>query len=219
MTERYLPAWATLQEASDWLKAETGQDWPMPRIVGAGADAAVFLDCPDDAPAEVVDGLFLGRREGFMAPLVFHGDSARLAIVRDGGTLSLTRRPDGVPVTLTPPARFDAEDVRLSAESLRAIVFDGSVSAGGPLRDNAVVRHKLRAQARDTLSPVIEATQRQCKDPRDTAEVWTRLEAQANDGIPPLLAATPDGVKYTKNGKDAYLTRDALDKRIRRQKG
>lgn len=120
-TSSYLPKWATAQEAGEWLQTTTGEAWPLPRLIEAGAEMAVHLDCANDAPPEIVEVLFMGRREGFMAPVHFMGDIDRMAFVRDGGTLTMTQRPDGATVRITPPARFAAEELRFQAASLRAI--------------------------------------------------------------------------------------------------
>jgi hypothetical protein len=44
------------------------------------------------------------------------------------------------------------------------------------------------------------------------------MEVLAQAEHAPLLAATERGLKYTKRGNDAYLTRDALDKRLHPEK-
>lgn len=67
---------------------------------------------------------------------------------------------------------------------------------------------------RDDLWPVIEEAQRKCYDPKDTAAVWGELKRMADHETGPLLAFTGQGIKWTRNGKTAYLTRDALHKRL-----
>ena len=52
----------------------------------------------------------------------------------------------------------------------------------------------------------------------DTAQVLAHLQVLAQEEHPPLLASTADGIKYTKKGDAAYLTRDALDKRLHPEK-
>ena len=87
---------------------------------------------------------------------------------------------------------------------------------------NGVTKHSTKRRRRDSLDPVIELAQSKCIDPRDTAQVFAQMEVLAQAEYAPLLAATTDGLKYTKNGSDAYLKRDALDKRLhpeRRQRG
>jgi hypothetical protein len=129
MTNAYLPNWATEQEASEWLKAQTGEAWGLARLIDSGARAAVFLDCPDDASPALVEHVFQGRREGFMAQIPFNGDSNRMAIVRDSGTLTMTHRPDGELVKIEPPVRFAVQELRFSANSVRGIVKDLYLSA------------------------------------------------------------------------------------------
>ena len=71
---------------------------------------------------------------------------------------------------------------------------------------------------RDILDPAIEHAQGMCRDPKDTAQVWAQLQVLAQGEYAPLLAALPKGLKYTRNGRDASLTRDALDKRLHPEK-
>ena len=88
-----------------------------------------------------------------------------------------------------------------------AVAPTKSASAG-------VTVHSTKTKGRNILDPVIETAQGQCTDPKDTAQVWAQMQVLAQVEHPPLLAATDNGLKYTKNGNDAYLTRDALDKRL-----
>jgi len=69
---------------------------------------------------------------------------------------------------------------------------------------------------RDSLTPVIELAQAQCRNPNDTAEVWGALLALAEKKTAPLIGATEEGLQYLKKGTAAILTRDALDKRLGR---
>lgn len=78
----------------------------------------------------------------------------------------------------------------------------------------SVFRHSTKPRRRDTLDPVIELAQSQCRDPKDTAQVWAQLAVLAQEEQAPLLAATPQGLKYTKKGEAAYFQRGALHKRL-----
>lgn len=69
---------------------------------------------------------------------------------------------------------------------------------------------------RDTLTPVIELAQNQCRNPKDAAEVWAALLVMAEKKHPPLIGATEDGLQYLKGGAAANFTRDALGKRLTR---
>lgn len=121
MTEPYLPKWATADEAGNWLKAATGQDWPLPRLLTSGVAMSIWIDCADDQEQHIVDHVFLGRREGFRAPVAFASDLERLAFVRDSGTLSITQRRDGTPLRVPVPLRFPASELLFSAADVRKI--------------------------------------------------------------------------------------------------
>jgi hypothetical protein len=82
----------------------------------------------------------------------------------------------------------------------------------------SVVTHSTKPPRRDLITPVIEVAQSKCKNPQDTAEVWAQMELLADSENAPLLAATETGLKYRREGKDAYFTRDALDKRLHPEK-
>jgi hypothetical protein len=90
----YLSNWATAQEAVDWLAKVTREEWPLVRLYDLQPDMALWLKPPPDVTPEVLSGGFLGREEGFMAPVVFAPDFAFLAFERSELTLSMTRRPD-----------------------------------------------------------------------------------------------------------------------------
>ena len=78
------------------------------------------------------------------------------------------------------------------------------------------VRRTTKDRRRDTLTPVIELAQSQCRNRQDTAEVWGRLQVLAESKSPPLIGATEDGLQYLKNGVAAIFKRDDLGKRLRR---
>ena len=121
MLDHYLPAWATAQEASEWLEAETGQAWPLVRLLETVHKLSVWIDCGDDEPDYIIEGLFQGRREGFRAEVIFGSDLERLKFVRDGGTLHISRRPDGALVKFTPPIKFPVDELRFEADCVRQV--------------------------------------------------------------------------------------------------
>ena len=90
-------------------------------------------------------------------------------------------------------------------------------SAPKPTSLTGLVVHKARARPRDILDPVIERALAACSDSRDTAAVFVMISEFAVNGVPPLLDATPEGIRYTRDGKDTILTRDALNKRLKRR--
>jgi len=114
----------------------------------------------------------------------------------------------GLPPELVAMATVPADTTPQSAKA---------ESAAKPTALAGLVVHKTRARPRDILDPVIEKALAKCSDPRDTAAVFVILSEFAVNGVPPLLDATPEGIRYTRDGKDAILTRDALNKRLKRR--
>ncbi len=115
----YLPKWATLDEASAWLEDVTGERWPLPRLLESGLMPSVWL-APGPAvfQPEVMRQVFEGRTGGYLAPLVFCGDTTRLAADRTG-CLTMTRSAAGAIVRFTPGIDFTAADIRFAAEALK----------------------------------------------------------------------------------------------------
>ena len=87
------------------------------------------------------------------------------------------------------------------------------------LAESARVIHSTKEPRRNTLTPVIEHAQKQCRNPYDAAEVWGALLALAEKQEKPLLGATPEGLQYLEDGTAGILTRDALQKRLKRAAG
>ncbi len=95
-----------------------------------------------------------------------------------------------------------------------AVTADTAPVEPPPAARAGLVVNKNRARARDILDPVIELAQAACSDPSDTAAVLVKLTEFALESVAPLLDATREGIRYTRNGEDKFLTRDALDKRL-----
>ena len=66
------------------------------------------------------------------------------------------------------------------------------------------------------MSPVIEAAQRQCKDPYDTAEVWSALVDMCKQGRTPMFGITEVGIQWM-DSEDAVriFSRKNLGDRLR----
>jgi hypothetical protein len=86
----------------------------------------------------------------------------------------------------------------------------------GKTEKTSTVTHTTKTSRRDTLTPVIELAQHECRNRRDTAEVWARLVVLAESKSPPLIGATEDGLQYLKNGTASIFKRDDLRKRLAR---
>ena len=99
----------------------TGEEWPIQRLVRAGARVAVWLDCPPGATPEVLGEVFQYSEAGIVAEIVEGGDLQRLAFTQGNGTLSIARRQDGTLIRMRPPASFDADAIKFDEEDLRAL--------------------------------------------------------------------------------------------------
>lgn len=84
-----------------------------------------------------------------------------------------------------------------------------------PVKPAPIIRNSTKAR-RDTLTPVIELAQSQCRNPIDTAEVWAVLLVLAEKKHPPLIGATEEGLQYYKGGEAAIFKRKSLGKRLTR---
>jgi hypothetical protein len=82
-----------------------------------------------------------------------------------------------------------------------------------------------RRPGRDTLAVLIEREQRQCTDPLDVTEVWGSMLALADSEDPPepiigrAIRKGKVAIKWQSDASEpaAFLTRDALAKRLGRQ--
>lgn len=80
---------------------------------------------------------------------------------------------------------------------------------------SASLTHSTKAR-RDTLTPVIELAQSQCRNPKDTAEVWAVLMVLAEKKHPPLIGATEEGLQYLEAGQAGIFKRKSLGARLTR---
>lgn len=118
MTTPYLPKVATLEQAQAWLEHETGQQWPLARLIEETRIMPwVWIDSTPEHPE-----IFAGRLEGFLAPMLFAGDTQRLAAGAEDIFMTMTETPEGhhvlPPYGLHCPLsqlRFLADDLRENA--------------------------------------------------------------------------------------------------------
>ena len=88
----------------------------------------------------------------------------------------------------------------------------------GPVLTAPAQGNSTKTRRSDSIDPVIKLAKTKCVDPDETSEVWAQMQVLAQDEHPPFLASTELGLKYHKKGKEAYFTRDALDKRLHPEK-
>ncbi len=80
---------------------------------------------------------------------------------------------------------------------------------------SSVVIHSTKAR-RNTLTPIIELAQTQCRNPQDTAEVWAALQVLAEKKQPPLIGATEEGLQFLNKGIVDIFKRKSLGQRLAR---
>jgi hypothetical protein len=214
----YLPEWATADEATAWLEKRTGEPWPLPRILEeVQPGLSVWLEFSPSLPHDV----FQGRTEGFLAEIVFHGDVRRLAVARDG-LLTMTRRPDGALLSITPGAPFDVGDLRVRGADLEQMAALAPPPELPVPTEAAVSTHTTKRRA-DPLAAVLNQAKLQALDAADWTSAWAALVALAQPTTrpAPLLGYVEgEGVKYQADDASqpiGWLKRDAFRKRFKRK--
>jgi hypothetical protein len=119
--ETYVGEWATLETACVWLAEQTGQAWPLQRLLDIQPDMAVWYDPAPHESAELRQAVFGEHAVGYMAPLIWNDDIQRLKFVHETGTLTITRRPDGCLLRIDPPLVFPASELRICSKNLQRI--------------------------------------------------------------------------------------------------
>lgn len=140
----YLPQWATLAEAEQWLAEETGEPWPLPRLIEAGLTPRTWIAPSSDLPESHMRAVFDGRHEGYLAEIIFASDLHRLAASRDG-VMTMTRTPRGLIVKFTPPLAVEVADLRFARTEIQALAAAPSAQVG-PTVKRAELIERNRAQ-------------------------------------------------------------------------
>jgi hypothetical protein len=71
----YLPEKATIDEACEWLKLQTGDEWTLARLLEEGRLVPGFWKDYEEGMPHI----FGHRREGYLCKMIAHGDVVRLA--------------------------------------------------------------------------------------------------------------------------------------------
>lgn len=144
----YLPTWATLTEAEQWLTEETGEPWPLPRLIEAGCRVYAWMDPPPPGSTPMREAwiaqVFEGRAEGYLAEFVFGSDTARMLIDRSA-LMSITRTPSGKLLKFDPPLPVGLDSLRFARNELQALVSSAPSQAGPRVkRADLIERNKSR---------------------------------------------------------------------------
>jgi hypothetical protein len=103
MTTTDLPFRATITEACAWLAQQTGAPWTLARLLEHGLTPHVWLDYDAAYPE-----LFGEANGGYLAPIFFEGDIARLAAGSDDVLITVTKDAYKI-VTRLPAPGFKRE--------------------------------------------------------------------------------------------------------------
>lgn len=143
----YLPTWATLAEAERWLAEETGQPWPLPRLIEAGCRVHAWIDPPPPGSTPMRDtwlaSVFEGRAEGYLAEFVFASDTARMRIDRSA-VMSMTCTPSGELRHFDPPIPVDLASLRFARDELRALVSAAPEQEGPRVKRSELIERNKR---------------------------------------------------------------------------
>lgn len=117
MTSSYLPRHARIDEACEWMTLQTGQKWTLARLLESGLMPWFWIDYKADVPAVI----FNGRIEGYLAPVVFAGDTQRLAADGSDALVNITRTAGGVLMKVEPAMRMPLSELRFKSDDLRSL--------------------------------------------------------------------------------------------------
>ena len=144
MTDDYLREHATTIEACNWLAAKTGKTWMLARLLENGLMPWFWFDySPRCAP------LFGNRREGYLAPMIFAGDTQRLKADGADVLITLTHSHDGVVSAVEPGVRLALADLRFKRDDVERVaeIINGTmpVPTQSPKTPAPVVAREVRS--------------------------------------------------------------------------
>ncbi|MFO1252270.1 MAG: hypothetical protein U1E77_14305 [Inhella sp.] len=129
----FLPGSATIAQACKWLAEQTGEPWTLARILEAGTMPWFWLDYSDKYGTEV----FSGRKEGYLAPMVFVGDSRRLEVVGRTAMVTMTRTADDRLMQLEPAMPVALDELRFMREDIESVgmaILEARARASAPVK-------------------------------------------------------------------------------------
>lgn len=140
MAQSYLPPYATIAEACEWLQSETGEPWTLARLIEHGLMPWFWLDYEADYKASA-DVVFCGRKDGYLAPLIFVNDAGRAAIVGKDVRVSMTRNIAGDIVGFPPGSLVrPIDDLRFKRDDITLLASKFSEPAGATAAKVAAVK-------------------------------------------------------------------------------
>lgn len=125
--KNYLPKNATVPEACEWLATETGEPWTLARLLEHSLMPWVWLDYAPGWP-----DIFGDRTEGYLAPMIFAGDTARLATVGTDALITMTRVPGDKLIRVTPGLRASIDELRFRRDDITRLAGKHSKPEDAP---------------------------------------------------------------------------------------
>ncbi|THC45316.1 hypothetical protein [Massilia sp. Mn16-1_5] len=118
MTITILPYRATLEQACDWLEANTGTPWTLARLIEHEVTPYVWLDYDANYPE-----LFGDANGGYAAPIFYEGDTARLAAGSEDVLITITKDAYKIVARLPEPGfRRQLHELRFQKKDLEKLV-------------------------------------------------------------------------------------------------
>jgi len=118
MTITVLPFRATLEQACDWLEANTGSSWTLARLIEHEVTPYVWLDYDANYPE-----LFGAANGGYAAPIFYEGDTARLAAGSADVLITMTKDAYKIVARLPEPGfRRRLDELRFQKKDLEKLV-------------------------------------------------------------------------------------------------
>jgi hypothetical protein len=118
MTITILPYRASLEQACEWLEAQTGSPWTLARLIEHGVTPYVWLDYDAAYPE-----LFGEANGGYAAPIFYEGDTARLAAGSEDVLITITKDAYKIVTRLPEPGfRRALHELRFEKKALEKLV-------------------------------------------------------------------------------------------------
>jgi hypothetical protein len=147
MTTDALPFRATLDEACDWLRLQTGSPWSLARLIEQAITPYVWLNY-DPAHA----ALFGDANGGYAAPIFYEGDTARLAAGAEDVLITMTKDAYKLVVTLPGPGfRRALDELRFQKRDLERLAAKLKREAEAPAPKPETAKESQAGVSRDEV--------------------------------------------------------------------
>ncbi|NMG17780.1 hypothetical protein [Aromatoleum bremense] len=153
----YLPKYATIEQACDWLEHETGESWILARLLECHLKPWIWIDYKPGWP-----DIFGSRLEGYLAPMVFAGDTQRMEADGTDALVTMTRTHDGKLLKIEPGWRVPLSEIRFKREDIQRVLEIVSASSA---------RHVNASAAHEEATPAPPAPE-DAQEPSGAPDPW-----------------------------------------------